>query len=339
MNGSIELRDILSQALKGNPLGDPVTRKTPIYLPPGYHSSQERRYPVVYFLHGFSGSGLAWLNTSAFSRSVPERIDDLISAKTLPPFIAVFVDGWTALGGSQWINSEAIGNYCDYLMQDVVLWTDKVFRTIPHQQARAVIGKSSGGYGALVIGSQHTDVFAHIACHSGDAGFEYCYLPNFPKALTAIQKAGGIDAWYQSFIQRAWQTKMRNDDHAVIDFIAMSAAYSPQTGAGSLRLDIPVDLYTARLRPQVWDRWLAKDPVRFVPKHLYSFAELATIYLECGTRDEFNLQWGARMVVETLREAKLDVIHKEFDDGHMNISYRYDSSLSVIVPKMANVSC
>ncbi|MHB8874221.1 MAG: alpha/beta hydrolase, partial [Myxococcaceae bacterium] len=161
MKGSVQIREIHSPSLEGNPLGDSPRRATPVYLPPGYEGGTER-YPVVYFLHGFSGSGRSWLNVSAFSRTVPERIDALIEAGTVPPFIGVFVDGWSKLGGAQWENSEAIGRYRDYVARDVVGFADRELRTVPRAAARAVVGKSSGGYGALVLARSHSDVFAHL---------------------------------------------------------------------------------------------------------------------------------------------------------------------------------
>ena len=135
--------------------------------------------PSVYFLHGFSGSARGWTNVSAFQPSVPERLDALVASGALPPIVGVFVDGWSALGGSQWLNSEAIGRYRDYVARDVVTFVDGRCRTVPRAAARAVVGKSSGGYGALVMGAHHPDVFGHVASHAGDAGSSTatCRLP------------------------------------------------------------------------------------------------------------------------------------------------------------------
>ncbi|MBI3183013.1 MAG: alpha/beta hydrolase [Myxococcales bacterium] len=333
MKGEVEVREIHSPALERNPLGDPPVRRTPIYLPPGYRSGRER-YPAIYFLHGFSGSGASWLNSSAFTPNVPERVDRLIASGAVPPFIAVFVDGWTALGGSQWINSQAIGRYRDYLAQEVVGWVDRELRTIPKAAARAVIGKSSGGYGALVMGRHHPDVFAHLGCHSGDACFEYCYLADLPKAASALLKAGGPKAWFDDFVRRAAETKARGEDHAVIGVLAMSAAYSPN-GGEALGLELPFEPETARLRPEVWSRWLEHDPVRFVPRHLDAFRKLSSVFIDCGTRDEYSLRWGARMIAEELRSAGVDVLHEEFEDGHTGINYRYDRSVGHLAPRLA----
>jgi hypothetical protein len=156
---------------------------------------------------------------------------------------------------------------------------------------------------------------------------------DFPKAAAALL---GTDpaAWLDGMRQRARETKLRGDDHPTLNTLAMAAAYSPRVGA-PLGLELPFDLGTARLRPGVWARWLEHDPVRFVPENLDAFRRLRGIYLDCGTRDEFHLRWGARMVVESLRGAGIDVFHEEFEDGHRDVNYRYDRSLSFLVPRLA----
>ena len=332
MKGTVEIQQVRSPALAGNPLGDPAQRPLPVYLPPNYAARAER-FPAVYFLHGFSGSGMAWLNSAGFGLNVPERLDELIAQGTIPPAIGVFVDGWTALGGSQWINSDAIGRYREYLARDVVAHVDAALRTVPHPAARAVVGKSSGGYGALMMACRHPDVFAHVGAHSADAYFEYCYLPEFPKAAGPLLKAGGGEAWFQEFVRRSRETRPRSEDFPVLNVVAMSAAYSPKKGE-PMGLELPFDLQTARIRPDVWGRWLVNDPVRFVPRSLPAISKLSSLFIDCGTRDEFHLRWGARMLVEELRAAKIEVQHEEFEDGHSGINYRYDRSLLYLVPRL-----
>lgn len=324
MKGAVQVCALRAPSLEGNPLGDSAERRMPVYLPPGYAAGGSR-YPVVYFLHGFTGSGVGWLNTVPFQPGPVDRLDALITGG-LPPIIAVYVDGWTALGGSQWINSEAIGRYQDYLAKDVVGYVDQTFRTLARPEARAVVGKSSGGYGALTAARDRTDVFLHFGCHSGDAFFEYCYLADFPKALGAFERAGGVQAWFKAFGERARTTKTRGEDHAAINTLAMAAAYGT---------DLPFDLRSGRLLPDIWARWLEHDPVRFVPKRLDAFRKVKGLFIDCGLKDEFNLQWGARMVAEALRGAGVELQHEEFEDGHMGIYYRYDRSLSYLVPRMA----
>ncbi len=332
MKGQVDLHRLTCPALAGNPLGDPVERSCAVYLPPGYATSTVR-YPVVVFLHAFLGSAAGWLNVSPFSPSVPERLDALLDGG-LPPCIAVFPDGWCALGGSQWANSPATGRYRDAVVRDVLGWLDATFRTLAQPEARAVVGRSSGGYGGWQFVRHHPDVFGHLAAHSSDAYFEYCFLPEFPKAAGALVKAGGVEAWWRGFLQRARATKMAGDDHAVVNTLAMAAAFSPKAGE-ALGLELPFELDTGALRPKVWERWLAEDPVRFVAQLSAPFVSLKSVFIDCGTRDEFGLRWGARMLAGTLSAAGAAVAHEEYEDGHMGTSYRFDRSLRWLLPRLA----
>jgi pimeloyl-ACP methyl ester carboxylesterase len=329
MDGRLEQDTLESMALRGNPLGDPARRPVYVYVPPGFRPG----LPAVYFLHGFTGSAHSWTGFPGFGMTVPERLDRLVASGAVPPALGVFVDGWTSLGGSQWLNSPAIGHYRDYVARDVVAWTEARFGALATPEARAVVGKSSGGYGAMVMGRHHPEVFGHVASHAGDAGFEYCYLPDFPRTAGALL---GTDpgSWLDAMRLRARETKMRGSDHAPLNVLAMAAAYSPRPGAPG-NLELPFDPETARLRPEVWERWLAHDPVRFVPAALEPFRRLRSVFLDCGTQDEFNLRWGTRMVVESLRKGGVEVVHEEFDDGHRDVNYRYERSLAFLLPRLA----
>jgi S-formylglutathione hydrolase FrmB len=271
---------------------------------------------------------------SPFGLSALDRLDAMIEAGTIPPVIAVFPDGWTSLGGSQWINSDAIGRYRDYVAKDVVGFVDRTYRTLPKAASRAVLGHSSGGYGALVMGRYHPELFSHLGSHAGDCYFEYCYMPDLPKAASALLKAGGLEAWYQDFKKRSRETKPRGDDFAVINVVAMAAAYSPKKGE-PLNIELPFDPNTARLKLDVWNRWLVHDPVRFVPKVQDAFRKMKSVFIDCGTRDEYNLRWGARMLAEEFKVTGAELCHEEFEDSHSGVTYRFERSLGFLVPRMA----
>jgi S-formylglutathione hydrolase FrmB len=288
----------------------------------------------VYFLHGFTGSGRGWLSAAPFGPSVPERIDALVTSGAIPPLVGVFPDGTTALGGTQWIDAPAVGRYQTYLAEDVVGTVERELGTASRREARAVAGKSSGGYGALCLARDRAADFAHVACHAGDAFFEYAYLPDFPRAAGALLAAGGdVVAWLDGMKRRARDAKLLPEDIPVVNVLAMAASYADEPGA-PLGLALPFELETGRPREAVWARWLPHDPVRFVPLALEAFRSLATVFLDCGVRDEFNLRWGARMVVEALRAGGVAVEYQEFADGHMGIDYRYEASLRVIGPRL-----
>ncbi|MGB9181063.1 MAG: alpha/beta hydrolase-fold protein [Pyrinomonadaceae bacterium] len=322
--GRIFVEVIESEALRGNPLGDTATRELFVYLPPGYEADVARRFPVVYCLTGFTGRGQMLLNSQPFTPNLAERMDQLIARGTVAEMIVVMPDCFTRLGGSQYINSTATGRYEDYLVQEIVPFVDSRFRTRAVRDARAVMGKSSGGYGALVHAMRHADVFGIAASHSGDAYFEYCYLPDFPKTMRALK--GDPAAFLEKFRQ---EEKKGKEDVPALNILAMSACYSPDESA-PLGFRLPFDLETGKIAPAVWARWLQQDPVRMAPIYAEQLRSLKLLYLDAGTRDEFGLDLGARILAARLSEMSIPFTHEEFDDGHFNISYRYDRSLELI---------
>ena len=309
-----------SEVLKDNPLGDPHTRDLIVYTPPGYENS-DKNYPSVYCLSGFTGRGRMMLNDNAFTQNLAERMDRLIAAGAVRPMILVMPDCFTYYGGSQYINSTATGRYEDYLTQEIVSFVDDNFRTINDRLSRAVMGKSSGGYGSLIMGMRHSDVFGLVCSTAGDAYFEYCYSMDFAKAYRLIK--GGA----KSFMKQFWATEKKGkDDHAAVNIIGMAACYSPN---GS-EIDMPFDPGTGEIIDAVWQRWLEHDPVRLANKHVDNLKSLKLLYIDAGSRDEFALDVGARILSRKLRDLGIRHIHEEFDDGHFNISYRYDRSLELI---------
>ncbi len=309
-----------SEVLKNNPLGDKFIRDVIVYLPPDY--DEDKFYPSVYALTGFTGRGKMMLNDSAFTPNFAERMDSLINDGKIKPMIAVLPDCFTHYGGSQYINSTATGNYEDYLTQEIVPFVDENFRTINDKNSRAVMGKSSGGYGALIMALRHSDIFGLACSTSGDAYFEHCYLPDIPKAFRAVKGDP------QKLVEKFWNedAKKGKDDFSGLNIIGMSACYSPN----GKDFDLPFDLETGEIRADVWAKWLAHDPVRLVEKYAESLKSMKLLYVDAGTRDEFFLDLGAKILCKKLRDFDIPHISEEFDDGHFNISYRQNRSLELI---------
>jgi enterochelin esterase family protein len=333
VKGRIAAESFESDVLRNNPLGDPATRELYLYLPPGYDGERDRRFPVVYCLTGFTGRGQMLLNTQPFTPGLAERMDALIERGAVAEMIVVMPDCFTRLGGSQYINSTATGRYEDYLIEEIVPFVDARFRTIPKAGARAVMGKSSGGYGALVHAMRHADVFGLAASHSGDAYFEYCYTPDFIKY---VRKIGADDP--TAFLEKFWREERKEkEDVTLLNVLAMSACYSPDASE-PLGLRLPFDTTTGELIPEVWARWLEHDPVRMVERYREELRSLRLLYIDAGRRDEFALDLGARVLTARLKEHDIAFVHEEFDDGHFNISYRYDRSLELISQRLKIIS-
>ncbi len=329
----VVIETVNSEVLRGNALGDPTVRRVPVYLPPGYDAEGERRYPVVYVLTGFTGRGLMLLNDAAWDENIQDRMDRLIKEGKCQPMILVMPDCFTRLGGSQYLNSTATGRYEDHVIDELVPFVDARYRTLPQAEHRGVCGKSSGGYGSVVLAMRHPDVFGAFACHSGDMYFELCYKPDFPKYLQGVTKHGGMEA----VIAAPQNIHPRGRDvFDILNIAAMAAAYSPNPD-NPRGFDLPFDEYTGELKPEVWARWLEWDPVYMIERYADNLRKLKLIFLDCGTKDEFNLQYGARIFVERLRRHGIvdRVRHEEFDDGHMNIQYRYDVSLPALSEALA----
>ncbi len=329
----VMVKTITSQLLRDNPLGDPYTRRVPVYLPPGYDEG-EACYPVVYLLAGFTGRGAFLLNDSAFEENIQERMDRLIASGQVRPMIIVMPDCFTRYGGSQYLNSSAAGRYEDHLIDELIPFIDHRYRTLPEPAGRAIGGKSSGGYGALGLAMRRPGIFGALACHSGDMYFDYCYKPDFVKFLNAaaghnIDSAESLRDFLANF-----SPKMHPKPDSFFDIIhisAMSACYSPNP-TSPCAFDLPFEFHTGQLRPRVWQRWLDRDPVVMLEeeKHVEALRQMKLIYLDCGKRDEYALHYGARIFSRRLSQLNIPHHHEEFDGGHRHTQFRYDMSLRAI---------
>lgn len=323
--GRVEQVSFASDVLRGNLAGDPSERRIPVYLPPSYDHEPARHYPVVFVLTGFTGRGRMLLNDSPWSPALDDRCDALIAAGA-PEMIVVMPDCYTRFGGSQYVDSAATAPYETHLVEELVPWTDRAFRTLAAREHRGIAGKSSGGFGALRLGMRHPDVFGALACHSGDMLFEYCYQVDFPKACSVLQESGGLARFLEGFEAKAQKGK---DDFLTLNIVGMAACYSPDPSA-ELGVGLPFDLATGLPRHDVFARWLEFDPLRLLPAHAEALRSLRLVYLDCGTRDEFHLHHGARAFTAELTRLGIAHRYEEYADGHMNVSYRYDVSLPAL---------
>ncbi|HLH46614.1 MAG TPA: alpha/beta hydrolase-fold protein [Acidimicrobiales bacterium] len=332
--GRIDRLVIESEALRGNPLGDPASRPLWVYVPPGYDEDQDRRYPSVYVIQGYTGSLPMWDNRTPFRRPYPELVDDVFAGGA-PPCLVVFVDAWTAYGGSQYVDSTGTGRYHTYLCEDVVGFVDARYRTLDDPRHRGIQGKSSGGFGAMITPMLRPDLFGGLATHAGDTLYELSYLSDFGQAARYLRAYdGSIESWWDDFRSRVAFTA--EADQTLLGFYGVAACFSPD---GEGRPVLPFDPRTGRVRPEVWERWLAWDPVRMVPRYADALRSLTAIWVDAGRRDEYYLDLGAEAFVEALGAIGVTDLHFElYDAGHGAIEYRYPLSLRYLAERLAPAS-
>jgi S-formylglutathione hydrolase FrmB len=323
--GTVVEIEIDSAALKDNFLGDPATRTVAVYLPPGYTESTEN-YPLFVDLAGFTGSGLKRLAWTAFGESVPQRVDRLVREGKMGQVIVAFPDCFTSLGGNQYIDSTVVGAWETFLCQELVPRLEAEFRVRPGRDHRALYGKSSGGYGAMVHGMRHADVWGAVASHSGDMGFDWVYRRDFPACLDGLARHGRD---IPRFLEHLRTTpKISGGDFHALMSLAMAATYDPQPDApGGIRL--PVDLETCELDERAWARWLQHDPVSMI-EHTSSQGNLRAlrgVFFDCGSRDQYAMHYGNRAFARKLGALNIEHTYEEFDDNHSSVDYRLDRSL------------
>ena len=350
--GTVVTLEHVSRVLADNPLGDPAARRLHVWLPPQYDEARGRgrgrRFPVLFDLVGFTGSGAAHLNWKPFEENVAEQAARLVHERKMGPAIIVFPDCFTRLGGNQYINSSAIGRYADYLTRELIPTVDREFRTLALRDHRGCFGKSSGGYGAIVHGMRYAQYWGAVADHSGDSYFDFCYLADWPNTLNELAKyrgrqrqegsrdvrraergaAGGIDDGRVRRFLEAFDKRRRPspaETHCIMN-LCMAASYDPDPRAPN-GFRLPFNLETGERIEARWRHWQEHDPINLAAGHRAQLKSLKGIFIDCGWRDQYHLHYGARILSKRLAEMGIAHRYEEFDDTHSSIDYRMDISL------------
>ncbi|WP_229076624.1 esterase family protein [Actinoplanes sp. DH11] len=330
--GTLHQETIDSVLLRDNPLGDPHIRPLWVYTPPGYADSAAR-YPTIYVIQGYSGQVAMWGNRQAFRDPFVVTADRVFATDQAPGCILVYVDAWTAYGGSQFVDSPGTGAYHSYLCDEVVPWVDDHFRTITDRESRAITGKSSGGFGAMITPMLRPDLFGALATHAGDALYEYCYLNEFAKAARALREYDhDIYKWWADFNSRVAFTK--ESDMSLTLLLGCTAAFSADTDGAPL---LPFDPRSGRLIPELWDRWLAWDPIRMIDDHAEALRSLRAVWIDAGTRDEWFLDLGAEAFKDGLMRIGLPedrIAFELFPAAHGGIDYRYPLAVAWLADRL-----
>jgi hypothetical protein len=320
--GTLDRLVVESELLAGNPLGDPARRPLHVYRPPGVELDHPKSLPSVYVIQGYYGQLDGWWSRSPFEPAVPERIDAMYAAGDCPDAVIVFVDCWTSYGGSQFLDSIGTGPYQSHLCDEIVPFIDERYPTAADRDHRGITGKSSGGYGAMMVPMMRPDVFGGLASHAGDALFEVSMVPGFRQAARTLRD--DFDASYEVFLEKvaaADHFDMEKWGEPLMTY-GCAAAYTPDPDHPGKAL-LPFEVETGRFVDEVWQRWLELDPVRMIPRHAEEVRSLRHVYLDGGRSDEWYLDLGAQAVSAELDKLGVEHTLELFDGKHGGIQYRY----------------
>ncbi len=281
----LEVMDIPGEKLKDNPLHDPVKRQIAIFLPTQYETNQA--LPVMYYLPGYGGSAQGFIQNRTNWCQFVQHLADAVT-----PVVFVVVDARTRWGGSQYINSAAQGNYADYICDEIVPLFEQSHHVDRNAAHRMIAGHSSGGFGALRLGSDRAQLFGAIIALSPDSDFPTTHL-SFAESPVVRQLSL---AELHRIVTANPPVELKGDLQYVI---ALSHAYAAKGPAHPGEFEW---LYNEKgeFQKAVWERWLENDPLTIVRNNPQAFRPEQRVYLEGAAQDQFKANIGARKIYEVL---------------------------------------
>jgi pimeloyl-ACP methyl ester carboxylesterase len=318
---------IESPLLAGNPAGESARRELLVYEPA---AARGRELPLVLVLCAFGARPLRAFEPHPWQLGFVHGYQRLLEQGLCAPAVLAFPDPFTRLGGSQFVDSSWNGPFARHVAFELVEFLEQRYRLLPAR--RGLIGKSSGGFGALHLALQFPGRFAALAALSPDLCFELSLQPQLTACLRGLVAHDFDPARFLAAFERA--PALEGDAHAVLNTLAMASCYSPAPEL-ALGFELPMSLRTGELVPRVWQRWLAYDPLPRIERDAAGLAQLEFLHLECGLRDEFDLQWGLRRFAAKLAELGIRARHVEHPGSHRGLDARYVEALPPLVSALA----
>ncbi len=297
-------------SLKGNLLSDPLEQNAVIYLPPSYNSSPTKRYPAVYLLHGFLSDLKAWTDGGYQGLRLDAAMDDLLKTGKSKEMIVVAPTAKNGYLGSFYANSVVTGNWADFILHDLVSYVDSNYRTLAQPESRGIAGHSMGGYGALVLGMRHPDVFSSIyamsPCCTGMEGDFGPDNPAWSKTLHLTSK-DQLKTPPRSF-----------DEFYEIAFVALSAALSPNPAHPPFFVDFPYQERDGHIEKNdvAYAKWKANLPLYMVNENKDNLLKLHGIAIDIGQKEEFSsIRIAGRMLSAALAEQGIPHTFEIYEAG------------------------
>jgi len=293
--GSFEKISVHSRALEGNLLGDSADRDVYVYTPPGYATSG-KRYPVVYFLHGYAVGAQVYVERVL---NLPASVDTAMAAGA-DEVILVMPDAFNRYGGSMYSNSPAIGDWETWISEDLVTYIDSHYRTLAKRESRGLSGHSMGGYGTLRIGMKHPEVFGAMYAMSS-----CCLLNTAPdkervESEVARMKTDSFQPYKSGTFENAMQ--------------AQAAAWAPNPANPPHYFDLPY--VNGEAQPLVQGKWAANSPLFFVDQYVPALKQYRAIHLDVGNED--GLEATNTQLVASLKRLGVEHGYEIYVGNHGN---------------------
>jgi len=300
--GTVERIKVHGKGLEGNLAGDSPDRDVSIYLPPSYRTDKKRRYPVIYFLHGFTDSDDKWYGLTKHWINLPAVVDKALAEGKTKEFIIVTPNAYNRFFGSMYSNSVTIGNWEDYVAKELVAYIDKNYRTLPQAASRGLAGHSMGGYGTIRIGQKHPEIFSSLYLLS-----PCCLIPgtNGPGNPEMAARLEGIKT----------QAELEKADFFTKAMFASAASWSPNPGQAPFYLDLPVK--DGQPQPMVTARWTANAPLATLDQHVANIRQLRALAFDAGSKD-VSIAANIKVLDGMLTTYQIPHTYEEYDGDHIN---------------------
>jgi S-formylglutathione hydrolase len=295
--GTVQRFQVHGKSLEGNLEGDSPDREVCVYLPPSYASARNRRYPVIYLLHGFTDNTDNWWGFKPHFISVPAVADKALASKEAREMIIVMPNAFTRYQGSMYSSSATTGDWESFVARELVAYIDAHYRTLARRESRGLAGHSMGGYGTIRIGMRNPDVFSSLYILSP------CCMSPPTKVSTSWARAEKIQS----------PDEVEHADFGTKAALASAAAWSPNPDNAPLFFDLPSR--NAEFQPGIAAKWAANAPLAMIDQYIDRLKQLRAIAVDAGAQDT-SIAETVRTLDKILTSYKIEHTFEIYEGTH-----------------------
>ena len=300
--GTVERIKVHGKSLEGNLSGDSPDRDVSIYLPPSYKTEKNRRYPVVYMLHGFTDSDDKWFGMVKHWINLPEVLNKTFADGKTREMIVVMPNAFTRFKGSMYSNSVTVGDWETFVTKELVSYMDSHYRTLAQASSRGLAGHSMGGYGTMRLGMKSQDVYSSIYALS-------------PCCMDAPRPNPGMKVIMKNIEAVKTDEDVAKQNFLGLAMLASAAAWSPNPKNPPLYIDLPY--HDGEVVPDILARQHANATLIAIHQHIPTLKRLKAIGLDAGTKD-IGIHAATKELDKVLTDYGIAHMYESYDGDHLN---------------------